>query len=76
MPSQVDPPRTCTFTPNQESGDLTSLDWSKDGTLLAIGCYDSVLRICDANGKLYFSHAQHDVSSNELNLGFPLLTAC
>ncbi|KAL1951410.1 hypothetical protein VTO73DRAFT_559 [Trametes versicolor] len=60
MPSQVDPPRTCTFTPNQESGDLTSLDWSKDGTLLAIGCYDSVLRICDANGKLYFSHAQHD----------------
>ncbi|OJT15949.1 F-box-like/WD repeat-containing protein TBL1XR1 [Trametes pubescens] len=58
--SQTGPPRTCAYSPIQESADLTSLDWSKDGALLAIGCYDSVLRICDANGKLYFSHAQHD----------------
>ncbi|KAG6811854.1 hypothetical protein H0H92_005525 [Tricholoma furcatifolium] len=29
---------------NSESSDLTSLDWNNDGTLVAIGSYDSVLR--------------------------------
>ncbi|KAI0328494.1 WD40 repeat-like protein [Cubamyces sp. BRFM 1775] len=58
--TQVDPPLTCAYPPKEEQGDLTSLDWSSDGSLLAIGCYDSVLRICDTDGKLYFMHTQHD----------------
>ncbi|KAI0825010.1 WD40 repeat-like protein [Trametes gibbosa] len=57
---QPDLPLTCAYPPKDEQGDLTSLDWSADGSLLAIGCYDSVLRICDTNGKMYFSHSQHD----------------
>jgi hypothetical protein len=32
------------------------LDWNHDGTLLAIGSYDAILRVVDWNGKLYFSH--------------------
>jgi len=44
----------------QDQGDLTSLDWNFDGSLLAIGSYDSILRICTASGKLYFSHRQHE----------------
>lgn len=40
-------------------GDLTSLHWNSEGTLLAIGSYDSVLRICTNKGTLYFSHPQH-----------------
>ena len=42
-------------------GDLTSLHWNSEGTLLAIGSYDSVLRICTNKGTLYFSHPQHQV---------------
>ncbi|KIM47604.1 hypothetical protein M413DRAFT_204575 [Hebeloma cylindrosporum] len=40
-------------------GDLTSLDWSSDGTLLAIGSYDSILRVCTNTGSIYFTHPQH-----------------
>jgi len=42
-----------------EQADLTALDWNFDGSLLAIGSYDSILRIVTASGKLYFSHHQH-----------------
>ncbi|KAJ7741048.1 WD40 repeat-like protein [Mycena metata] len=40
-------------------GDLTSLHWNTEGTLIAIGSYDSILRVCTASGELYFSHTQH-----------------
>ncbi|KAG5716340.1 F-box-like/WD repeat-containing protein TBL1XR1 [Termitomyces sp. T112] len=42
-----------------EAADLTSLDWNADGTLVAIGSYDSIVRICTSTGELYFSHPQH-----------------
>ncbi|KAF9531829.1 WD40-repeat-containing domain protein [Crepidotus variabilis] len=42
-----------------EQGDLTSLDWNPDGTLLAIGSYDSILRVCSVEGGVYFTHPQH-----------------
>ncbi|KAG5639567.1 hypothetical protein H0H81_012238 [Sphagnurus paluster] len=35
-----------------EQGDLTSIDWNADGTLVAIGSYDSILRICTYSGTL------------------------
>ena len=41
--------------------DLTSLDWNSDGTLLALGSYDSILRVCTNQGSNYFSHPQHQV---------------
>ncbi|KAF9011057.1 WD40-repeat-containing domain protein [Cyathus striatus] len=42
-----------------EQGDLTSLHWNSDGTLLAIGSYDAIIRIATFDGKIYFSHTQH-----------------
>ena len=44
-----------------EKGDLTSLDWNFDGSLLAIGSYDSILRVVTPSGELYFWHSQHEV---------------
>jgi transducin (beta)-like 1 len=38
---------------------LSCLDWNFDGTLLAIGSSDSILRVIDRNGQLYFLHTQH-----------------
>ena len=59
---ESDPPITLAHLPKTESGDLTSLDWNNDGTLLASGSYDCLLRVCDTTGQLYFSHDQHKVS--------------
>lgn len=47
-----------------DAGDLTSLHWNHDGTLLAVASYDSVLRICDLSGNMYFEHTQHQVSAS------------
>ncbi|KAH9950912.1 WD40 repeat-like protein [Amylocystis lapponica] len=49
---------TLSYTSQVAHGDLTSLDWTQDGTLLSIGSWDSILRICYASGELYFSKAQ------------------
>ncbi|KAF9444599.1 WD40 repeat-like protein [Macrolepiota fuliginosa MF-IS2] len=40
-------------------GDLTALNWNPEGTLLAIGSYDSVLRILTSEGGAHFTHNQH-----------------
>ena len=61
-PPESEPPLTLAYHSKTESGDLTSLDWNEDGTLLASGSYDCLLRVCDASGQLYFSHDQHKVS--------------
>lgn len=45
-----------------DQGDLTSLDWNHDGTLLAIGSYDSMLRVCTPTGEIDFALTQHEVS--------------
>ncbi|KAI5898063.1 WD40 repeat-like protein [Schizophyllum commune H4-8] len=39
--------------------DLTSMSWSPDGKLLAVGSYDRVFRILTVEGKLYFQHSLH-----------------
>lgn len=50
------------FANKFEQGDLTSLHWSPDGTLLAVGSYDSIVRIVTATGEIYFKHRHHHVS--------------
>ena len=40
-------------------GDVTTLDWNADGTLLATGSYDGQARIWDTNGKLKMSLKHH-----------------
>ncbi|EKM61352.1 uncharacterized protein PHACADRAFT_247901 [Phanerochaete carnosa HHB-10118-sp] len=52
-----DPPLTFTHRVDADQGDLTSLDWSPDGKLLAAGSYDTYLRICDSSGQLYFAES-------------------
>ncbi|KAH8099279.1 WD40 repeat-like protein [Cristinia sonorae] len=55
----VDAPIKLAHLPKDDQGDLTSLDWNSDGTLLAAGSYDAILRMCDSSGKLYYSYEQH-----------------
>ena len=62
----IEPPLTCAYVTKNSEGDLTSITWSSDGKFVAVGCYDSVLRICDARGGAYFTHTQHDVSTCSL----------
>jgi len=61
-PYQFEAPLTVVYPPKDDQGDLTSFDWNVDGSLLAIGSYDSTLRICTASGELYFSDPTHQVS--------------
>lgn len=58
-PKPADPIRVESFK-KADQGDLTSLSWSPDGKLLAVGSYDKVFRIITVEGELYFSHAQHE----------------
>ncbi|KAM5531714.1 hypothetical protein V8D89_014634 [Ganoderma adspersum] len=58
--THIEPPLVCAYAAKGSDSDLTSLTWSHDGSLVAVGCYDSVLRICDSKGKAYFTHTQHD----------------
>lgn len=44
-----------------DSHDITALDWNPEGTLIATGSYDSILRIWTARGDFYMSHPQHKV---------------
>ncbi|KAL4260438.1 F-box-like/WD repeat-containing protein Ebi-like protein [Pleurotus pulmonarius] len=53
------PPSVTRDFSSSVQADLTALHWSPDGNLLAVGSYDSVLRVCTVTGQLYFSHAQH-----------------
>ncbi|KAL0951702.1 hypothetical protein HGRIS_008377 [Hohenbuehelia grisea] len=50
---------TMDFAQKDVQGDLTSLHWSPDGEYLAIGSYDSVLRVCNFKGEIHLTHPQH-----------------
>ena len=46
--------------PAAKARDVASLDWAKDGSLLATGCYDGIARIFSpATGQLLASLARH-----------------
>jgi transducin (beta)-like 1 len=59
---QPGPPLVIDYFAKPEQGDLTSLHWNADGSLLAVGSYDAVLRVCSPSGALYFSNPQHSVN--------------
>lgn len=58
-------PRSAVFTPKGGQGDLTSMHWNKDGTYLAVGSYDSVLRILKPTGEIYATLEKHTVRAYE-----------
>ncbi|KAL5536012.1 hypothetical protein ACEPAF_4106 [Sanghuangporus sanghuang] len=53
------PPIVLRHMPDTEQKDVTSVDWSADGSLLATGSFDSILRIWTRTGEFYMSHPQH-----------------
>ena len=51
--------------------DLTSIDWSSDGSLVAMGHYDAVLRICTSSGMRYLTDNHHTVGRELRSLSGP-----
>ncbi|KAJ6520391.1 WD40 repeat-like protein [Mycena sanguinolenta] len=45
---------------SSDQADLTAVHWNTEGTLVAVGSYDCVLRVCTDSGELYFEHTQHE----------------
>ncbi|RPD55852.1 WD40 repeat-like protein [Lentinus tigrinus ALCF2SS1-6] len=60
VPTSIDPPIVCAYAAKGDDRDLTSITWSPDGTLVAVGCYDCILRIYDAQGKGYLVQQQQE----------------
>jgi transducin (beta)-like 1 len=58
-PSQLRPTVTLANLATAPQADLTSIDWNPDGSLVAIGSYDSILRICTAGGNVYLTDDHH-----------------
>ncbi|KAI0073703.1 WD40 repeat-like protein [Panus rudis PR-1116 ss-1] len=59
--TELEPPVTLVSkSVDGKQGDITCLDWSPDGSLLAIGSYDEMLRVCTPLNEMYFSHEQHE----------------
>ncbi|KAI5122354.1 hypothetical protein M0805_004112 [Coniferiporia weirii] len=58
-PAPTDPAIVLKHLPDTDQRDITSLDWNVDGTLLATGSFDSILRVWTVNGGFYMSHPQH-----------------
>jgi transducin (beta)-like 1 len=60
--SAVPDPVTVLTYRRADQADFTSMNWNKDGTLLATSCYDSAVRIFDTQGNLYMRHNRHEAS--------------
>lgn len=71
---QVGPPIELRHLPPTDQSDVTSMDWNPQGTLLATGSYDSVLRIWQLDGEIYLRQEEANVRS--LSSGFtPLVNS-
>ncbi|PWN49594.1 hypothetical protein IE53DRAFT_369626 [Violaceomyces palustris] len=55
----VDPPAVCKHLPSTHSKDISTLDWNPDGTLLASGSYDGILRLWTPQGDLHLVMSMH-----------------
>lgn len=58
---EVGPPVELRHLPLAGQSDVTSMDWNPQGTLLATGSYDSVLRIWTLDGEIYLKQEDSKV---------------
>ena len=54
-------PLTFSYFPGEDQREITCLDWSPDGKLVATGAIDGRLRLCTASAELYLENAHHPV---------------
>jgi transducin (beta)-like 1 len=47
--------------PTEDQGDVTSIEWNPEGTLLASGCFDGTVRIWAVDGTVLLHERQHNV---------------
>lgn len=51
-------PLTFSYFPGEEQRDITCLDWSPDGKIVATGAIDGRLRLCTTSAELYMEDSQ------------------
>lgn len=53
------PPAVCKHLPTTNAKDVSALEWNPDGTLLASGSYDGILRLWTPQGDLHLVMSMH-----------------
>ncbi|KAE8212075.1 hypothetical protein CF327_g4243 [Tilletia walkeri] len=57
--ARIDATAICKHLPLSDKRDVSALDWNPDGTLLASGSYDGILRLWTAQGELFLVMPMH-----------------
>ena len=58
-------PLVLDLMPKSQRMDIVAFDWSPDGKLLAVGCFDSIVRVWTSTGDEYMIKCQHKVNRIE-----------
>ncbi|KAK0565305.1 hypothetical protein OC844_001272 [Tilletia horrida] len=59
LSTRIEASAVCKHLPLSDKRDVSAMDWNPDGTLLASGSYDGILRLWTAQGELYLVMPMH-----------------